>query len=193
MPTDVVAIIRIESGLPTLRATNRVSARFLFDDRRVLFSGRFGAAADSMVLPCVALIRSYAEVNVEVSGDSAIAARTGFKSTYIQQASNAASSRSLCALKRPSQKHPVHFSCLLAKRAIGSERAFINQETFDNRSLTTAILSGSFACESTSAVVGSPSCSSILFPGKICSHRRATCRSDQVATTSGLLLKTTCR
>ena len=152
-----------------------------------------GAAAESIVFPFAASIRSNADVNFEVSGVSAIFARTGFKSTYMQHARIAASSRSRCALKRPSQKWPVTSSCRFAIRAIGSERAFINQEISESRLRTRRMRSESFANASTSVEVGSPNCSSIRFPGKIWSHRKATCLSDQAATTSGLVLRTTWR
>jgi hypothetical protein len=125
------------------------------------------AAEDSISFPFKASIRSQADVNLDFSNDSAMAARMGFKSTYMQQANKAASSMIRWARKRPCQKAPVQSSWRLAIRAMGSERAFMNQEISDKRLRIVAIRRPSFTSLSTSLVVGSPSCSSIRLPGKI--------------------------
>jgi ankyrin repeat protein len=63
----------------------------------------------------------------DVDGVFGNAIGMGLRSTYIQQASKAASSMIRCSLNRPSQKAPVQSSSALARRAIGSDRARINK------------------------------------------------------------------
>ncbi len=79
----------------------------------------------------------------------------GFKSTYIAHANKPASSTIRWALNRPSQNRPVHLSCALDMRAMGSASALMNQEISDNRVRIIASCSGSASTRLTSISEGS--------------------------------------
>ena len=71
-----------------------------------------------------AATRSYTEVYWLLSGASATPARTGFKSTYAEQAKIAVSSANFWHLNRPSQNRPVHLSSCWS---LGSDPVFCLQ------------------------------------------------------------------
>ncbi len=96
--------------------------------------------------------------------------------------------------ERPFQKRPEHKSSRLALRAMGSTRHRMNHDTLESRCRISPSRAASAVIINNSAALGTFGCPSRSRRlGKMSHQRRATSSSDQPATTSGRLRKTTWR